>query len=644
MTEYVSRDNLKSLLASKMAVFNNAMTKIQRAETLSIFANMSQKTAEYRMFQFMSMVEEWEGVKSYSQLISGFIAEAQISAMLCQVHSFQAKVQSLQSISAEYKVQAKDEAFQLLDVGIDMMQDNLKTLDEQIAKCKDPAQLSILNKEKAQATESLKEAKRIKSIEDPDEAMKELYKFSQDSYKGFLKKTTSLTDEEIDAKLATCKPESDDVFGYFKATQGIWGLFKEGMQDFNNNLDAKKEQINSLQGQYSDLEKQKQDLIVQKEAIEKKETGIKQTETYFDAGKVISAGLSPILSPITTVGINLVEKYVLADDKEELSQSQQAFQQDQQKVQTSEAALNKQLNEIINPDGKVDPAEKSSDNKSSADLQEKIQSIEAQQQSIKVSTESIEAQQEQLTRISERIDKISNSEEFKALNQKVEDVSEKITDLQENNNLVKIKIREIRQQEKIDVEGKALEMKSAIKDGYASTLKTIQDSKQNASNLITSESLTMDELTPQINNVKNQLKESQQLSEFKRIEVEKEANQIKNQAAQSKNNDLLSKISHFIKSNGSNDTKVIIDQSLSDLYSDLSVNFGSDRVVIDKRGGDRRGGEDRRLEAKKANNTSKDTNNFFERKDASTRRTEDRRQNNHIFISQDTVNNWNFQS
>lgn len=644
MTDFISRDNLKSLLANKMAAFNWAMEKIQRAETESIFAMMSQKTAEYRMIQFLGMIDEFESKKSYSQLINQFIADIQISAAISQVQNFEAKIAKLKNISSEYKAQARDEAFKLLDVGIDMMQDNIKNIDSQIANCKDPTQLAVLNKEKAQATQNLQEAKRIKKIEDPDEAMKELYKFSQDRYKEFLKKTTDLTDEQIDAKLATTKPESDDVFGYFKATQGVWNLFKDGMQDVSKNLEAKKEQVGTLNSQYSDLEKQKQDLIAQKEAIDKKQTEIKQTETLFDTGKIIAAGLSPALAPLASVGLSLAEKYVLADDKEQLSQSQQQYQESQQKFETSETDLNKKLNAITNTEGKVDTKESTGEKANSTDLQQKIESIETQQQTIKQTTASIEAQQQQLSNVAERIDSINNSEEYQDLNQQIENTAGTISHLQENNHQVISRMHHLEHQQSIEAQNATTEIKNAVKDGYGNTIKSIQDSKQKASQSILSESLTVDQLTNQINDVKNQLRESDELSELKKNEVNKEARQIKDQAIKSQSGDLISTISQFIKTNASENAKVVIDKSLSDLYSDLSMNFGSDRVVVDKRNGDRRSGNERRLETSKTTSDQKDNNNFFDRKDVAGRRNGDRRQSDHIFISQETINNLNFQS
>lgn len=640
MTDFVNRDNLKSMIASKMAAFNNAKLRIYRAETEAIFASITQFRSECRMQQFIAMAQDWENQKSMGQLINSYMAEVQIAAALSMVNNFEAKVAKLRSMTVEYKEQARDEAFKLLDVGIDMMQQNLASLDQQIEECNDPKKLIVLEKQRVDTVARIEEANRIKDIEDPDEAMKQLFSFSKDQYKQFLQETTDLSEEEINAKLASVQPETEDVFGYFQATQGVWGMFKESINDVNNTLEQQRETLSGLKDQYSDLEEKKQALSGQKETIDIQEKSIKNTETYFDIGNMAAKFVSPALSPVITTGLNAAEKLVTADSREELANTKNQYGASLEKINNSEQQLDERFNKTT---GKTieDPENKGT---KSEDINAQIQNIEQKQQSLLQQTEAIEQQQTSLSTISENISKIEQSEGFQTLNKKVEAVNKKIDQLSTSYENACSKILDIESKSNRNKDSQMNTIAAAIKDNFAGDLESLSKIKNSNKDTINLENLTVSDLTDTINTMKKELQEKELQEEQKKVDLDKEAQTLRSQAEQAKNDDILSKLSTFIKSNTTDDTKVVIDKSLSDIYSELSVNFGEDRVVIDKRNGDRRAGSDRRLEAKKATSPQKDNNNFFDRKDVAGRRTGDRRQSNHIFISQETINNLNLQS
>jgi hypothetical protein len=70
----------------------------------------------------------------------------------------------------------------------------------------------------------------------------------------------------------------------------------------------------------------------------------------------------------------------------------------------------------------------------------------------------------------------------------------------------------------------------------------------------------------------------------------------------------------------------------------MAESFGNDRVIIDKRNGNRRDQVDRRA----ANEN--DNKNHESRSDVAGRRKGDRRQSNHVFISEETIYKLNLNS
>ena len=182
-----------------------------------------------------------------------------------------------------------------------------------------------------------------------------------------------------------------------------------------------------------------------------------------------------------------------------------------------------------------------------------------------------------------------------------------------------------------------------VKSSSSEQVSNLIKSKEMAESKIQNNQRNIDLISRQIQEDKNKLNQIDKQKEHKKEITQKEAlylRNIVNLHPEQKSN-LVNKITDFVNENKDNDseTKVVLDKSLAMLHEYLTETMGT-RVVIDKRDGDRRNSIDRRTVAQAE---TQDTNNES-RNDVAGRRKGDRRKNNHVFISEDTIKKLNIQS
>lgn len=212
--------------------------------------------------------------------------------------------------------------------------------------------------------------------------------------------------------------------------------------------------------------------------------------------------------------------------------------------------------------------------------------------------------------IQEKVDK-----EFKKVEEKVHRIEErhhrrrKEIILSNNNNLTQDQLESIKSNASKMKENQVL-FDSAINEGF-DTVQSINDD------------LNYNEKT---------YKKLQNQTDSKKAELNKQTEVfISNANNNSPDNDVVKRLTDFVSGNTNDEAKIVLDKSLFALKDQLSEKFG-DRVVVDKRNGNRRGDTDRRLTTQNNNNEANHA-----RADIAGRRKGDRREGNHIFISDETI-------
>jgi predicted nucleic acid-binding Zn-ribbon protein len=579
MTDFAIRDQIKAMIANKMATFSNAMHEVSQAETEAIFADMSAKRAEYRAFELESAIAGMDRIKEDSSLINNFKAQllsvysffrymqtqVYIFRSNAQIQSLQAKIADIQEKKQEYQQQidgkVRGESFKMLnwcinkmEKGTEKLEKELTKLDNQIASCDDEKEKQALLRKKAMMTQKLtsmeqliEQGAEINTIKDDKEAMKALYNYAQKLYV-VANPNKTLTEEQLREKIAGFKPEGNSTIDYFNSSIKIWEQFIADRKEVMNDSMLRKT-LNNI-GLF---------------------------------GKVL-----PIISPVT--GLPLQAGLAAAEQFVQTSAENQEVAADESTVEgfksTQEQA--EKLNEAAS---------------NMANMVEEVQG--SIQEEVQAANELTEEVMQELAEISLQID-------------------ESNTKLQEN-------------------------MLTDQKEAYAHFKNSFNDeinghliSKDSAESRINEKKNQLNSLSYQLKQDKESLQQTNYKKSVNASQTEKEANQLKNafQISPDNKEQLAKQVSNFVKENKNTDdeTKVVLDKSLAMLYDYMAESFGNDRVIIDKRNGNRRDQVDRRA----ANEN--DNKNHESRSDVAGRRKGDRRQSNHVFISEETIYKLNLNS
>ncbi|MEW5821855.1 MAG: hypothetical protein AB1782_16795 [Cyanobacteriota bacterium] len=621
MTEFISKQHIQSILASKMAEFNNAMDKIKSAETEAIFADISAKRSEQRMSEFIGMISKWEGIKADSQMINRHFNDSMLTSALFKLNALVSKMQSLESKKAQLEGVAKDAAFKLLDTSIQSLQGALQGIDQKLETCSNPQERQALLAKKETLSEFVQRAKEIKKIEDNTEAMKAFQKFSEDAYVKLNPEKDKYSEEELRAKLQSVKPAENTVFGYFNSIKGVWGLFKEGM---DNSVQSMKEKQTSIETQKTQMNEQEIAIKSKIEELNQKEDSILDSlgdyAKWATAGVLGASSLGLGLPIATAAGVgSILYKSITGKDE--------AANKDQATNIKDISQIN--LNDVP-PEKRAEVETLLNEHKA---ITEEKQKQEAALTAINQEQAAIEAQSAQIAKITETFENIDT--QFSAIDQTFQEVENTINNIKDQYDVINKEIKTSSKESVI----------ADIKNSNENSINKLKEDLKEAHLNIELKKKETDQISNEIQNLQVDLKKSETQNENKKQEAKKEVKQIQFLSQYEENkSSFIQKLSNFIKSNADTDAKVVIDKSLSSLYDDLADDFGTDRVVIDKRGGDRRDGADRRT----LQNSQEANDNTFDfskqRSDTAGRRKGDRRSSNHLFITEEVVSKLNLQS
>ena len=595
MSQSIGKDALQSILATKMAEFNAAMSKIQSAETEAIFAEFSAQRSQQRMNESLSMMSEFENIRHDSASITNYLDSVMISGALTRYNNILARIRNLQADRKEVEAQIKTESFNILNESLISMRQAVEDLNQKIENCDDPSIKEKLIAKKEQLNSFIERGEEIQKIENDEEAMKAFYEYAKDSYVAFNPNKDKYTEEQLREKAELTKPEEESISGYFEGVKSVWELYKGDMAELKVSIaettQQAKEQQDQIKSHEEELTKQQEELDKQKAELAQKAGTLGVIDKTLKVASTITQPFSIALS----LGFKAIDQVIDTEQNPEGLEETAKKEEEIQKLQESQNELNTQQEQLNN----------------------KLAELKVQQANL-------ETQIERNEQIIQRFAKFENltPEMEKMMVQASHNVDAMIHD----------KEHKLKHMSEFSVDTPKNQVVNNSNTDIANFLKM----KDSYESLIERENNKMSFVSSEIYDIKGNLKKSDTKKEEEKETLLKQTDQAKflDDNNPEKKEGFVKKLCDFIRNSTDNETKVVIDKSLSELYSDLAGDFGTDRVVVDKRTGNRRSGEDRRLLAQKQQQETQQNN---ERSDTAGRRTGDRRAGNHIFISEDTI-------